>query len=136
MPEPATASSGAGSTSVNDSAGPNFATDTQTIDGVLGRFADEGYSDQMAAREGGRIMCFACREESDAVEVTVTALRRLEGASDPDDMLAVAALVCPHCDAHGVVVLKFGPDAPPEDSDALLALDDARSGTGTKPTGD
>lgn len=53
-------------------------------------------------------------------------LRRLEGASDPDDMLAVVAVQCPECGRRGTVTLGYGPAASPPDGDVLRALDDRR----------
>jgi hypothetical protein len=35
----------------------------------------------------------------------------LEGASDPDDELAIAAIRCPQCQASGTLVLNYGPSA-------------------------
>lgn len=103
------------------------------VTAILEQFAGDGFEGQMAAREGGLIMCFTCREQSPADRFTVEALRRTEGASDPADMLAVTALICPHCQARGTVVLSYGPDAPLEDSEALLLLEDRRDGTGMRP---
>ncbi len=54
----------------------------------------------------------------------VSALGRLEGASDPDDMLAIIALKCPSCSARGSLALNYGPTATTEDSAALLGFDD------------
>jgi len=102
------------------------------VTAILEQFAGDGFEGQMAAREGGRIICFTCREESPADQFTVEALRRTEGASDPADMLAVTALVCPSCQARGTAVLNYGPDAALEDSEALLLLDDRRDGTGLR----
>ena len=53
-------------------------------------------------------------------------LRRLEGASDPDDMLAVVGLACPHCSAQGTAVLGYGPEAAAVDAEVLERLEDAR----------
>ena len=41
-------------------------------------------------------------------------------------MLSVAAVTCPKCQRHGVLVLGFGPNATAEDSDILKALKDYR----------
>ena len=57
-----------------------------------------------------------------AAEAPVLELRRLEGASDPDDMLAIAAIECPNCAHRGSLVLNYGPTATAEDSAVLLAL--------------
>ena len=53
-------------------------------------------------------------------------LRRLEGASDPDDMMAVVALECGVCGAAGTMVLGYGPSATAADSDVLRSLRDHR----------
>jgi ferredoxin len=103
------------------------------VTAILEQFAQDGFEGQMAAREGGQIMCFTCRKELPADQFTVEALRRMEGASDPADMLAVTALVCPNCQARGTVVLSYGPDATLEDSEALRLLDDQGQGTDPRP---
>jgi len=102
--------------------------DDETIDAVMAGLEAEGYGAQMAARAGGRIVCFTCRRESPADEMTVHALRRMEGVSDPADMVAVAALTCPRCGAQGTVVLSYGPEADPDDSDALVQLGEGGAG--------
>jgi len=98
--------------------------------GPLGEVVREleasGFTGQMAARPGARVMCFVCRRESDASAVEVAVLRRLEGPSDPADMLAVAALTCPNCGARGTVVLGYGPEAEEDDADVLASLAPAR----------
>jgi len=76
----------------------------------------------MAARQGARLICFTCHTESDAADVDVESLRRTEGASDPDDMLAVVALTCPQCGTRATVVLGYGPEAAEDDAEVLLVL--------------
>jgi hypothetical protein len=56
----------------------------------------------------------------------MSSLRRLEGESDPSDMMAIVALTCPACGARGTVVLGFGPMATQQDSDVLQSLRDHR----------
>ena len=99
--------------------------DDKTIEEVMAAMEAEGYAGQMAARAGATIMCFVCRQESPADEVAVHALHRIEGVSDPDDMLAVAALACPRCGALGTIVLGYGPEADPDESDVLVRLGNA-----------
>jgi hypothetical protein len=48
----------------------------------------------------------------------------VEGASDPADMLAVVALVCPICKTHGTLVVGYGPEAGPDDAEVLSGLGD------------
>jgi hypothetical protein len=89
---------------------------------IMGTMDAAGFSAQMAARPGGLILCFTCRQESPASEFTLEAQRRTEGASDPDDMLAILGLVCPRCQARGTAVLGYGPEADPDDAEVLLHL--------------
>jgi hypothetical protein len=103
---------------------------SETLLDVLGRFTVHGFVGSFTptnahdASDSGRLRCETCRAEFAADTTVVTELRRLEGASDPDDMLAVVALECPRCGTRGSLVLNYGPTATPEDSAALLALPD------------
>ena len=106
------------STASRDWADPSDAT----LGELVSQFEAAGHTGQMAARPGGRLLCFTCRTESDAADVQLVDLRRLEGASDPDDMLAVAAVVCPHCGTRSTVVLGYGPEAAQDDAEALVRL--------------
>ena len=92
---------------------------------VLGRFTQLGWSSQFAPRAGGTVECESCRARVAAVDVPVLELRRLEGESDPDDMLAVVAIECPNCGLRGSLVLNYGPTATEEDAAVLLGLGDA-----------
>jgi hypothetical protein len=90
------------------------ARDAQTLTDVLARIEQAGYRGQFAiprgaAPDAGTVECLTCRTVSPAQDVRVDALLRLEGASDPDDMLAVVALVCPHCATRGSLVVNYGP---------------------------
>ena len=98
--------------------------DNITLQEVLASFELEGYRGQMAARAGGQVLCVSCHMESDAAEMQVDDLRRLEGVSDPADMMAVAALVCPLCNTQGTLVLSYGPEATPDDAEVLALLSD------------
>jgi hypothetical protein len=103
----------------------------ETLLDVLAALAGRGYSGEFAAAEvdngqHGRIVCSACHHAFAADAPVVGDLRRLEGASDPDDMLAVVALTCPNCATRGTLVLNYGPTATAEDSAALEGLDRPR----------
>jgi hypothetical protein len=97
----------------------------ETLLDVLARFTGQGWSSQFAARAGGTVECESCHTSMAAVDVPVLELRRLEGASDPDDMLAVVAVECSTCGLRGSLVLNYGPTATEEDADVLLGLGDA-----------
>jgi hypothetical protein len=94
----------------------------ETILDVLNELESLGFTGQFMPREGGQVECLTCHRLSRADDTVFRHLRRLEGASDPDDMLAVAALRCPHCPTRGTLVLNYGPTAAPADAAALLAL--------------
>jgi hypothetical protein len=103
----------------------------ETLLDVLGALADDGYTGQFAAATAadsrpGQIVCSACHQVFAADAPEVGDLRRLEGASDPDDMLAVVALTCPICATRGTLVLNYGPTATVEDSAALAGLNRPR----------
>ncbi len=93
-----------------------------TLTEILATLDAAGFSAQMAARPEGMIQCLACREVSPAAEFELKAMRRTEGASDPDDMLAVVALACPKCGARGTAVLGYGPEADPDDAEVVVHL--------------
>ena len=103
--------------------GADHARDAASMFEILRDLENDGFSEDMVVREGGRVLCRACDHESGAADFEVVDLRRLEGASDPADMSAVVGVRCPNCQAGGVLVLRYGPDAGPEDTDVLALLD-------------
>jgi hypothetical protein len=103
-----------------------IAQDAQTLTDALEAFDKAGYTSQFKVLEFARVQCLTCREEFAAREAAMESLRRLEGASDPADMLAVVALTCPRCDARGTLILNYGPDASLEESQLFVALQDER----------
>ncbi len=96
--------------------------DAASLGEVLATLEGAGYTGQMAARPGGRILCVTCHQETAASDLGVEALGRTEGASDPDDMLAVVGLTCPHCATKSTVVLGYGPEATADDAEVLVRL--------------
>ena len=98
-----------------------------TLSEVLAGYADGGFTGSFSAVEGGNVDCHQCNSKSNASRVKMSSLRRLEGASDPGDMVAIVAIECPSCNAKGTLVLGFGPMATEEDSDVLHCLQDFRS---------
>ncbi|MGH8984370.1 MAG: hypothetical protein ACRDY6_10925 [Acidimicrobiia bacterium] len=101
----------------------------RTILEVLGDLEAMGFTGQLMPRPGAQVECLACHRLSPADETVLRHLRRLEGASDPADMLAVVGLACPHCSALGTAVFGYGPEATPVDDEALSSLEDARERT-------
>ena len=85
------------------------ATGTTTLTDVLAGYAQSGFDASFSVREPAQMECHTCNQTFAASETPMASLRRMEGASDPADMLAVVALTCPHCGAQGTAVLGYGP---------------------------
>jgi hypothetical protein len=108
------------------------ARDSETLLDVLNRLQREGFKGSFTPLEsdgmtdGARLRCESCRSVFEAREAVVIELRRLEGASDPDDMLAVVALECPRCATRGSLVVSYGPTATTEEAAVLVALDEPK----------
>ena len=108
--------------------GSSDPSDETTLISVLDGFHAAGYTADFLIGDGGTIRCRSCGVETPAEDAAVEDIRRLEGASDPADMAAVLALVCPACSARGTVVVRYGPEAGPDDMAVLLAVEDRRGG--------
>ena len=78
---------------------------------------------QFRADEGGCIHCFTCSRDFAAADVDGSSMRRLEGVSDPADMLLVLGVTCPHCGTGGSLTLSYGPEATIADAEVLRAVD-------------
>jgi DNA-directed RNA polymerase subunit RPC12/RpoP len=102
-----------------------------TLYEVVSRFESDGWTGQFQARDGGVLRCLTCREEFPASIEHADEVARVEGVSDPDDMVAVVPLRCPHCGVRGTFVAHYGPGAGAEESDALVAFE--RGGPAERP---
>lgn len=106
---------------------PEAPSDNTSLVEVLAGYAGAGFDGSFGAQDGGTVRCDACGSELDPSRLRMRSLRRMEGASDPDDMVAVVALECGVCGSAGTMVLGFGPMASSIDSDVLHALQDERA---------
>lgn len=104
--------------------------DAETITEVLAALDREGYAGQLRAVAGGRIQCLTCRNEAPAAAFAIERLQRLEGVSDPADMMAVTGVRCPSCGIRGTLLLRYGPESTLEEAEVLRELEDAREGPG------
>ena len=102
---------------------PGAPSDNTTLTAVIAELDDEGYTASFGARDGGRLHCSSCGQESGAGEFDVDVVRRLEGASDPDAQTLLAATTCPTCGARGTAVFGYGPEASEVDALVLADLD-------------
>jgi hypothetical protein len=71
---------------------------------------------------GANINCGACGHESAPDAVSRDWVHRLEGTSDPDELLTVSALTCPACGAKGLLILPYGPAADESEADVARRL--------------
>lgn len=97
-------------------------SDNTTLSAVLSDFEAAGFTAQLIVTEDGGVDCAACGATVDPAELDVHEARRLEGASDPDDMMSVVAASCPRCDVRGTMVVRYGPLAGPGDQAVSRAL--------------
>ena len=100
-----------------------YASDARSLSEILAMYEADGFTAQLGTRPGGRIVCFSCHFDAPAEEFELVSLSRTEGESDPDDMLAVAALKCPNCDCQGTLILNYGPEATEDDVLVLQRLE-------------
>lgn len=84
--------------------------EARTLLDVLRAFEEQGYRGQLAERDGS-IRCLTCETLTDPAVFPVDRVERLEGASDPADMLMVVGGRCPFCGTLGTLTLNFGPTA-------------------------
>jgi hypothetical protein len=107
---------------------PQDPGDRTTLTAVLDDLGAAGWAGNATVTEDARIRCPSCRSELAPANVGVDSLRRMEGTSDPDDMLAVIAVTCGSCGEKGALVVHYGPTASPEEAEVLLALGNDAAG--------
>lgn len=94
---------------------------------ILAYYAEGGFNADAHAMDGGQILCGSCQSLITPEHLDVHSMRRLEGASDPSDMVGVIAIICPVCNAHATAVLKFGPEASPDEIEIWQRTKDLRA---------
>ena len=101
-------------------------SDHTTLAALVDDYERAGFTGQFEVESGAAVRCATCEVVSEASEVPMYSLRRVEGASDPADMAALVALSCPSCGAQGTLVLTYGSAASPDEGDVLGAFRDQR----------
>jgi hypothetical protein len=81
----------------------------------------DGYTESFVVRDA-EVQCHACGARHDARGAVVERIYRFEGTSDPDYEDIVFGLRCPACGARGTLVSAFGPNADPDELDAVRIL--------------
>jgi hypothetical protein len=105
----------------------NDPSDNTTLVEVLAGYRSGGYAATFWAEDNTNVRCGACSSILDARRFSMQSMRRLEGASDPADMVVVVATACPVCAARGTMVLGYGPTASAADAAVLTAMHDVRT---------
>ncbi|MGH9085962.1 MAG: hypothetical protein ACRDYW_10950 [Acidimicrobiales bacterium] len=99
----------------------------RTLMSVLAALKADGYDGDMFVTAEGKVRCGVCRHDAEPTQIELHAIRRIEGASDPADEAAVLALTCRVCGARGTAVVRYGPEAEPQDIAVLRAVEDLRT---------
>lgn len=96
----------------------------QQLSEVLDAAEHLGFGSQVLVEDAapGMLRCGDCDRTAAVEEFAREWSRRLEGASDPDDMLHVSALRCPNCGSGGVLVCHYGPEASAAEAEVLRRL--------------
>jgi hypothetical protein len=102
---------------------PTNPTDTPLIDVAETRGLGSGHGDgQFRTMPGAVITCLTCHHQASAADYSADEEIRLEGVSDPADMMMVVPVSCPNCGATGQLILGYGPNASAEDADAMAVM--------------
>lgn len=102
---------------------PGAPSDNTTAVAEIDDLREQGYRADFVVGERGVVRCTKCRHEEPPEDVDVDVFRRLEGASDPDDMSVILAMTCRECGTKGIVMVGYGPRASADVGDLLLAVD-------------
>lgn len=76
--------------------------------------------------DGERLLCSACNTASDPANLAREWVHRLEGMSDPDELLTISALECPACRTKGLLVMPYGPAADQHEAEISRHLQSPR----------
>ena len=127
----------------DSTADPTIVADTGTTSGaeqladLLDVAASHGYSVEFDVADEGAdldaLACPSCAEANPSSKFERAWRHRLEGASDPADMLLVSALSCPRCGARGVFVAPFGPAASERQAAVVRGLPEPERDTPLSP---
>lgn len=106
---------------------PGAPSDNTTVTAELEELRRQGYDGDFVLREGPIACCRTCDHCVGPAALEVDVFRRLEGASEPDEMSAILALTCRECGSKGSIVIAFGPNASEREAELLQHLDTPQS---------
>lgn len=92
---------------------------------IVDELARLGYATSLRPRgDDASLFCPNCGNASQMNRFDDVWATRLEGESDPDDMVLVVAARCPVCHDGGSIVLGFGPAGSAEDAAIVAQVPD------------
>lgn len=100
--------------------------DDTTLADALYLYAAGGFEGLLGVTRDGRVECETCGAVSSPSDVEMHSRRRFEGASDPDDMVAILGVSCPVCATLGTLIAHVGPMASGEDAHVTSGVQDRR----------
>ncbi len=102
---------------------------------VVRELGAEGYAGQFIAVADERVLCTACRSLLAAGHLRADQVTRLEGASDPADMVMIVPLTCPVCGTTGTLVMHYGAEVTEAEELVTIAMQRApHEGDDAEPT--
>lgn len=101
-------------------------TGASTLLEALEQVRAMGFEGDMFVTSDAMVRCGACHHDAAPTELNLHRLVRLEGVSDPGEEAAVLALECTVCGRRGSAVVRFGPEAGPQDAAVLRGIADHR----------
>jgi hypothetical protein len=110
---------------------PGAPSDNTTATSELDDLREQGYDGDFVIREGPVVCCRSCDHCDEPEDLQIDVFRRLEGASEPDEMSAILALTCSHCQSKGTLLVAYGMNASELDADLLTRLPETPQDQGT-----
>lgn len=110
---------------------PGAPSDNTTATTELDQLRDQGYDGDFVIREGPVVCCRDCDHCVEPEQLQMDVFRRLEGASEPDEMSAILAVTCPQCGHKGTIVVAYGVNASELEADLLTRLPETPQDEGT-----
>lgn len=101
-------------------------TGASTLLEALDQLRRDGFDRDMFVTREATVRCGSCHHDAAPSDLNLHQLVRLEGVSDPGEEAAVLALECTVCGTRGTAVVRFGPEAEPQDVAVLRAVEDLR----------
>jgi len=101
-------------------------TGASTLLEAIERLRGLGFAKDMFVTRDAMVRCGVCHQDTAPDKLDLYHLVRLEGVSDPGEEAAVLALECTSCGTRGTAVVRYGPEAEPQDNAVLRAVEDHR----------